>query len=119
DALKLEDPLLSDLRITSSEDHMLASMGIYVFSRDMLVRSLNNDKADFGKHIIPDSIEHDRVFAYVFQGYWEDVGTIRSFFEANLAMCSLKPAFSFFDRSAPVYTRARFLPPSKVIESTI
>ena len=119
DALKLEDPLLSSLRITSSEDHLLASMGIYVFSRDMLVRALNNDKADFGKHIIPDSIAQERVFAYIFQGYWEDVGTIRSFFEANLAMCSLKPAFSFFDRSAPVYTRARFLPPSKVIGSTI
>ena len=119
DGLKLEDPLLSNLRVTTSEDQMLASMGIYVFSRDVLVKALDNDNPDFGKHIIPESIERHRVFAYIFQGYWEDVGTIRSFFEANLAMCSLRPAFSFFDRSSPVYTRARFLPPSKVIESAI
>jgi glucose-1-phosphate adenylyltransferase len=119
DELKLEDPLLSSLRITSSEDYYLASMGIYVFNRDVLCKALDNDKADFGKHIIPDSIPHRRVFAYVFQGYWEDVGTIRSFFEANLAMCSIKPAFSFFDRSSPVYTRARFLPPSRILDSTI
>ncbi len=119
DELRLEDPLLSGLRITSSEDHMLASMGIYVFSRDILVKVLDNDQTDFGKDIIPHSISRSRVFAYIFQGYWEDVGTIRSFFEANLAMCSLKPAFSFFDRSTPVYTRARFLPPSKVVNSLI
>jgi glucose-1-phosphate adenylyltransferase len=119
DELKLEDPLLSSLRITSSEDHLLASMGIYVFSREVLVNALNNSNADFGKHIIPDSIAHRRVFAYIFQGYWEDVGTIRSFFDANLAMCSLQPAFSFFDRAAPVYTRARFLPPSKILDSHI
>jgi glucose-1-phosphate adenylyltransferase len=119
DELKLEDPLLSSLRITSSEDYMLASMGIYVFSRDVLIKGLDNEKADFGKHIIPDAIARHRVFAYVFQGYWEDVGTIRSFFDANLAMCSPKPSFSFFDRAAPVYTRARFLPPSKIFDSTI
>ena len=83
------------------------------------IKLLDNTMTDFGKHIIPDSIEHRRVFAYIFQGYWEDVGTIRSFFDANLAMCSLKPAFGFFDRSAPVYTRARFLPPSKVLDSHI
>jgi glucose-1-phosphate adenylyltransferase len=119
DELKLQDPLLSTLKVTSSEDQMLASMGIYVFSRDVLVSALNNDKPDFGKHIIPESIVNRKVFAYISQGYWEDVGTIRSFFEANLAMCSLKPAFSFFDRSSPVYTRARFLPPSKIIDSVI
>lgn len=119
DSLKLRDPLLSTLKITSSEDHLLASMGIYVFRRDVLVDALQNDKADFGKHIIPEAIQTRRVMASIFQGYWEDVGTIRSFFDANLAMCSLKPAFSFFDRQSPVYTRARFLPPSKIIDSHI
>ena len=118
-SLKIQDPLLSTLRITSSEDHLLASMGIYVFNRDVLVRVLNNTKTDFGKHIIPDAIAQSRVSAYIFQGYWEDVGTIRSFFEANLAMCGMRPAFSFFDRSAPVYTRARFLPPTKVLDCQI
>jgi len=119
DSLKLQDPLLSSLRVTSSDDYLLASMGIYVFKRDVLVAALNNDKEDFGKHIIPDSIAHRQVFAYMYQGYWEDVGTIKSFFDANLAMCGLKPAFSFFDRSSPVYTRARFLPPTKIVDSQI
>jgi glucose-1-phosphate adenylyltransferase len=119
DELRLEEPLLSELRIANSEEHMLASMGIYVFNRSVLVEALKNTKTDFGKHIIPDSISHMRVFAYIFQGYWEDVGTIKSFFEANLAMCALKPSFSFFDRSSPVYTRARFLPPSRIVDSQI
>lgn len=119
DELKIQDPLLSHLRITSSEDHLLASMGIYVFNREILRKALDNDKADFGKHIIPDAIGRYRVFAYIFQGYWEDVGTIKSFFEANLALCTSKPSFNFFDREAPLYTRARFLPPSKVIDSPI
>jgi glucose-1-phosphate adenylyltransferase len=117
--LKLQDPLLSNLKITSSEDHYLASMGIYVFNREILRKLLDNDHTDFGKHIIPDAIGRHRVSAYLFQGYWEDVGTIRSFFEANLALCSFKPSFNFFDRNAPVYTHARFLPSSKLVESYV
>lgn len=119
DSLKLQDPLLSALKITGSEDCLLASMGIYVFKRDVLVAALNNQKPDFGRDVIPESIQQRRVFAYIYKGYWEDVGTIRSFFDANLAMCGLKPAFSFFDRSSPIYTRARFLPPTKIVESQI
>ncbi len=119
DELRIQDPLLSYLRITSSEDHYLASMGIYVFNREILRKVLDNDKTDFGNHIIPDAIGRHRVSAYIFQGYWEDVGTIRSFFEANLALCSLKPSFNFFDRDAPVYTHPRFLPASKLVESDI
>jgi glucose-1-phosphate adenylyltransferase len=94
-------------------------MGIYVFNREILRKVLDNDHTDFGKHIIPDAIGRQRVSAYIFQGYWEDVGTIRSFFDANLALCSLKPSFNFFDRESPVYTHARFLPASKVLESEI
>ena len=119
DELKIHDPLLSYLRITSSEDQFLASMGIYVFNREILRKVLDNDKTDFGKHIIPDAIGRHRVSAYIFQGYWEDVGNIRTFFEANLALCSLQPSFNFFDRDAPVYTHARFLPASKVIDSHV
>lgn len=118
DELRLDDPLLSTLG-KAHEDLCLASMGIYVFNRNVLIKALDNDKTDFGKDIIPEAIGRYRVFSYLYQGYWEDVGTIRSFFEANLAMCSLKPAFSFFDRTHPVYTRARFLPPSKIIDSSI
>ena len=119
DELKLQDPLLSALRITSSEDLLVASMGIYVFNREILRKALDNDKPDFGKHIIPDAISRSRVFSYIFQGYWEDVGTIKSFFEANLALCSPIPAFNLFDREAPIYTHARFLPASKILESSI
>ncbi len=119
DDLKIQDPLLSRLRITTSEDRYLASMGIYVFNREILRKVLDNDQTDFGKHIIPDAIGRHRVSAYVFQGYWEDVGTIGSFFKANLALCSLRPSFNFFDRNAPVYTHARSLPASKLVESQV
>jgi glucose-1-phosphate adenylyltransferase len=120
DELKLQDPLLSALRITSSEDQLLASMGIYVFNREILRKALeSNNDPDFGKHIIPAAMRRHRVFAYVFQGYWEDVGTIKSFFEANLALCAPLPAFNLFDREAPIYTHARFLPASKIHESDI
>jgi glucose-1-phosphate adenylyltransferase len=119
DELKIQDPLLSRLRITTSKDHYLASMGIYVFNREILRKVLDNDQTDFGKHIIPDAIGRHRVSAYVFQGYWEDVGTIGSFFKANLALCSLRPSFNFFDRNAPVYTHARSLPASKLVESQV
>ncbi|NQU09707.1 glucose-1-phosphate adenylyltransferase [bacterium] len=119
DELKAEEPVLSDTGITGGGDHFLASMGIYVFNRDVLRQVLAGDKTDFGKHIIPDAIRKRRVCAYIFQGYWEDVGTIRSFYEANLALCSSKPSFNFFDGRAPVYTHARFLPASKIVQSTI
>ncbi|MBI3192385.1 MAG: glucose-1-phosphate adenylyltransferase, partial [Pedosphaera parvula] len=69
---------------------------------------------DFGKHIIPGAIATHRVFSHVFQGYWEDIGTIRAFFEANLDCASELPRFNFFDMSAPVFTRPRFLPASKI-----
>lgn len=119
DSLRIQQPLLSQLNLAANEDWYLASMGIYLFNRDVLVRALDNDKTDFGKHIIPQAIDRDRVFGYLFQGYWEDVGTIRSFFEANLEMCRPRSAFNFFERDAPIYTHARFLPPSKIHNSVI
>jgi len=117
---KPKDPqILDGLKLPGQEDKWLASMGIYLFNRDVLAEALDNDHTDFGKHIIPAAISKYRVQAHIFQGYWEDVGTIKSFFDANLAMCGMKPAFSFFDRESPVYTRARFLPPSKVLNCHI
>jgi glucose-1-phosphate adenylyltransferase len=89
-------------------------MGIYVFNREVLLQLLDNDFTDFGKHIIPGAINSHRVFSYVFQGYWEDIGTIRSFFEANLDLVSELPRFNFFDMGAPIFTRPRFLPASKI-----
>ena len=119
DSLKLPRDSYSRLGIEGDEEFLLASMGIYVFNRDLIVRLLDNKHTDFGKHIIPGAIANHRVFSYVFQGYWEDVGTIRSFFEANLDLVSELPRFNFFDMSAPVFSRPRFLPGSKINGATI
>ncbi|HRD04936.1 MAG TPA: sugar phosphate nucleotidyltransferase [Verrucomicrobiota bacterium] len=92
----------------------LASMGIYVFNRGIIRGLLESKLTDFGKHVIPDAIQNLRVFSYVFQGYWEDIGTIRAFFEANLDVTSELPRFNFFDMAAPIFSRPRFLPASKI-----
>jgi glucose-1-phosphate adenylyltransferase len=102
-----------------TEELFQASMGIYVFNRDVLVECLDNTLADFGKHIIPEAISRRNVNAYIFNGYWEDIGTIRAFYEANLDLTALLPQFSFFDAEAPVYTHPRFLPGSKVNAATM
>jgi glucose-1-phosphate adenylyltransferase len=95
----------------------LASMGIYVFGRDGLERSLaDSSLADFGKNVIPDAVPKLRVQAYVYRGYWEDVGTIRSYFQANLALTQPLPPFDFYDVSRPVFTAPRFLPATKIEE---
>jgi glucose-1-phosphate adenylyltransferase len=114
DSLRLEKTLYPPLHLHTEEDLFLASMGIYVFNRDVLIDLLNNTQTDFGKHIIPGAIESKRVFSYVFQGYWEDIGTIRAFFEAHLDLAAELPRFSFFDMSAPIFTRPRWLPGSKI-----
>ena len=114
DSLKLSDATCQDLRISATDEQFLASMGIYVFNRDVLINLLENDHADFGKHIIPEAIRTRRAYSYVYQGYWEDVGTIKTFFDANLDAASELPKFNFFDMSSPIYTRPRFLPASKI-----
>ena len=114
DSLKLDHASYPKLGIEGEEDFFLASMGIYVFNREVLVRLLDNTHTDFGKHIIPDAIAKQRVFSYVFHGYWEDIGTIRSFFEANLDIVAELPRFNFFDMASPVFSRPRFLPGSKI-----
>jgi glucose-1-phosphate adenylyltransferase len=93
----------------------LASMGIYAFSRNALEGSLGNPKlVDFGRHVIPEAVPTMRVQAHVYQGYWEDVGTIQSYFQANLALCDSIPPFDFYDAAHPIYTNPRFLPASKL-----
>jgi glucose-1-phosphate adenylyltransferase len=94
----------------------LASMGIYVFNYERLVELLETDNAwiDFGREIIPSSIKNLNVQAHLFNDYWEDIGTIRAFYEANLDLVAPLPQFNFFDTEAPIYTRSRYLPPSKV-----
>ncbi len=97
--------------------HYLASMGIYVFNKDILYKLLNDVHAkatDFGKEIIPDSIEHYKVLSYQYDGYWTDIGNIYSFFEANIALTEAIPPFNLFDSAQTIYTRARMLPPAKI-----
>jgi glucose-1-phosphate adenylyltransferase len=100
----------------------IASMGIYVFKREVLVDLLNRspEQTDFGKEIIPASAKDYNIQAYLFNGYWEDIGTIEAFYEANLALTQQpRPPFSFYDEEAPIYTRARYLPPSKLLNCQV
>ncbi len=114
ESLKVPAEMRQTLEIEGKEDVYLASMGIYVFNRKLISDLLDNPLSDFGKHIIPHAIKSHRVYSYIFQGYWEDIGTIRSFFEANLDLVSELPRFNFFDMEAPVFSRPRFLPGSKI-----
>lgn len=114
DSLRLPPEWHPRLEIEGGRELFLASMGIYVFNRDVIRVLLDNTLTDFGKHVIPRAIETHRVCSYVFQGYWEDIGTIRAFFEANLDVAAELPRFNFFDMSAPIFSRPRFLPGSKI-----
>jgi glucose-1-phosphate adenylyltransferase len=100
----------------------LASMGIYIFNRQMLFDILQSEykqDTDFGKQIIPQSIEKFKVVSYQYEGYWTDIGNIYSFFEANLNLTSDLPEFNLFDNSKAIYTRARMLPPAKISGTTL
>lgn len=93
----------------------LASMGIYVFNRDLLVKLMKETNTkDFGKEIIPQSIHRNKVLSYQYEGYWTDIGTIESFYEATLSLTDDIPQFNLFDNSRVIYTRPRLLPPSKI-----
>ncbi|MCC5665911.1 glucose-1-phosphate adenylyltransferase [Nostoc sp. CHAB 5784] len=100
----------------------IASMGIYVFKKEVLFKLLREgiERTDFGKEIIPDASKDYNVQAYLFDDYWEDIGTIEAFYHANLALTQQpQPPFSFYDEKAPIYTRARYLPPSKLLDCQI
>ena len=119
DQLKMPAEILLQIGIDPHEELYFGSMGIYVFSRDVLVKALENDMADFGKNIIPFCIQKYSVYAYPFRGYWEDIGTIKSFFEANLDLTNPVPKFNLYDPTSPIYTHARYLPASKINQSQI
>jgi len=114
DTLRLPLEWYEELEIQGRDELFLGSMGIYVFNRAVIQELLKNDLADFGKHIIPGAIGNRKVSSYVYQGYWEDIGTIRAFFEANLELATEMPRFNFFDMNAPIFSRPRFLPASKI-----
>jgi glucose-1-phosphate adenylyltransferase len=119
DSLRVDPALQAQLGLDPKEDSVMASMGIYLFNRAVVLKLLDNSHTDFGKHIIPSAIDAHKVQAFIFQGYWEDVGTIRSYFEANLDLVSDLPRFNFFDMASPIFTRPRFLPASKINSAEI
>ncbi|MEO0453319.1 MAG: glucose-1-phosphate adenylyltransferase [Verrucomicrobiota bacterium] len=115
DSLRIPGSKLGQLGRSENEELYLASMGIYVFNRDVLEKCLAiEEHQDFGKNIIPAEIDSGKVFSYVYQGYWEDIGTIKAFYNANLDLTEPVPQFNFFDSRSPMYSRARFLPASKM-----
>lgn len=110
---------VSDEMKRSGRNH-LASMGIYIFNRDLLVNLMNNpDTNDFGKEIIPQSIDKHKTLSYQFEGYWTDIGNIDSFFEANLGLTDEIPQFDLFNNIDRIYTRARMLPTTKISGTTL
>ncbi|MEY3775878.1 MAG: hypothetical protein RLZZ129_2658 [Verrucomicrobiota bacterium] len=114
DSLTLSPAVEARLTTKTGEKHCLASMGIYIFNRRALADALDNTMTDFGKEIIPGLLGKKKLFAHIFEGYWEDIGTVRAFFEANLALAQPLPPFNFFDPAAPIYTQDRYLPASKL-----
>ena len=122
DALKQMQVDTTTLGLTpeqAKESPYIASMGIYVFKKEVLVNLLeeNQEQTDFGKEIIPGAAKNYNIQAYLFKDYWEDIGTIQAFYEANLALTRQpQPPFSFYDEQAPIYTRSRYLPPSKLLD---
>ncbi len=116
EAMKVDTTNLGLSAQEAGERPFLASMGIYVFKYDKLEELLSRNTAwlDFGREVIPAAIQTDNVQAFMFDGYWEDIGTIKAFYNANLDMTWPVPKFNFFDAEAPIFTRSRFLPSSKV-----
>ena len=105
-----------------SELPYIASMGIYVFEKQVLLDLLKQapDRTDFGREILPAAVKDYNVQAYLFKDYWEDIGTIEAFYNANLALTQQPdPPFSFYDEKAPIYTRSRYLPPTKLLDSNV
>ena len=99
----------------NSGRHYLASMGIYIFNKDLLVKLMAEDgTVDFGKEIIPGAIEKHKTLSYQYEGYWTDIGNIDSFFEANLGLTDDIPKFNLYDNNKRIYTNARILPTSKI-----
>ncbi|MGI9530334.1 glucose-1-phosphate adenylyltransferase [Lutimonas sp.] len=123
---KPEKKLLPDWSSEVSDDmkaqgrNYLASMGIYIFNRDLLIELMKNpDTNDFGKEIIPQSLGKHKITSYQYEGYWTDIGNIDSFFEANLGLTDDIPEFDLYDRNKRIYTRARMLPTSKISGTTL
>jgi glucose-1-phosphate adenylyltransferase len=114
EGLALSEAVTGKLSGGKNDKYVLANMGIYCFEMRVLRECLDNTYTDFGKEVIPHLLGKVNLMGFVFEGYWEDIGTVHSFFEANLSLTNHVPPFNFFDKNKLVYTRARFLPASKI-----
>lgn len=117
--MEIPEELYTDKSKLKENKKYMASMGIYIFNASTLEKCLDNDYTDFGKEIIPKAIHELKVNAYIYNGYWEDIGTIKSFYEANINLASPFPHFNLYDEHHPIFTRKRDLPPSKLNSCTI
>ncbi|XP_071736761.1 glucose-1-phosphate adenylyltransferase large subunit 1-like [Rutidosis leptorrhynchoides] len=121
-AMLVDTSLLGLSQKDAEESPYIASMGVYVFKRDILLKLLRwryPTSNDFGSEIIPAAVMEHNVQAYLFRDYWEDIGTIKSFYDANLALTDEVPKFQFYDPKTPFFTSPRFLPPSKIEKSKV
>jgi glucose-1-phosphate adenylyltransferase len=119
ESYRISDTLLKSIGRESGDNACLASMGIYLFNASVLIDALDSEHTDFGKEVIPGLLGKKKLNGYIFDGYWEDIGTVAAFFEANLKLTDEKPPFDFFDPHDRIFTRARFLPASVVINSRV
>lgn len=122
EAMRVDTGVLGLSASEAERRPFLASMGTYVFDRDTLFDLLSShpQATDFGQEIIPAALASGLPLqSYLFDAYWEDIGTIKAFYDANLALADEQPAFSFFDEQAPIYTRSRYLPPSQIRDSRL
>ena len=118
--LRVEPDVFISRGVDPKQREYIASMGIYIFNRNVLQDVLQDEtNVDFGRDILPKSIKTRKVSAYFFDGYWEDIGTIRAFYAANIALTDVSPDFNFYDEQAPIYTNRRHLPSTKVNSSSI
>ena len=120
-SLTLSKKLMHDLGKSNDSEYCLASMGIYLFRAGCLINALESEKTsdDFGKEIIPSLLGEVKMSSYIFEGYWEDIGTVRAFFEANLKLTDPVPPFNFFDEKNPIFGRHAYLPASKLVSCQI
>lgn len=119
DSFVMPKSLCEFYHVKSKNPMYLASMGIYVFKRDVLMDMLQGQEKDFGRELIPKAIQRCKVYGYIFTKYWRDIGTIGSFYEASLELTHSNPPFSFLSEEGRIFTRPRFLPPSKIQETEL
>ena len=117
--LAVGESVTSKMKDPGDRDYCLASMGIYVFNASTLIQALDSDTTDFGKEIIPSLLGQAKMCSYVFDDYWEDIGTVKAFFDCNLRLTDPVPPFNFFNEDSKIYTHARFLPAAKMNSGTV